>query len=288
MPNVLPSTTSPRATHAPSILGIWRLGEPIQQGEMACLNLAQPADSGGSPRWDYVIKWAATSQHHCDGRGQEFQAQQARTQVVQFAAAAASVTHPNLVAVLDGSVSGPSPFVVMPRLEGETMQSHFDSIDAKPLPVALWLIRQAAQALSAMHDVGWVHGDVKPENIMVGPRGHVTVIDLGFALRVHTPIGPVFRGTPAYASPELASGNTAALTAMDIFSLGRVLWQWLARVEPASESQLEPVAELVEHMVAEQPNERPEANEVAQRLLQLEIETLGRHIGPGTGIRRAA
>lgn len=261
-----------------SILGIWRLGKTLYRSETAELSIAQPADAAGSPRWDYVIKCAV-------GEEDDYEA---RHQINRFTAAATAVSHPNLVAILDASVSGASPYVVMPRVEGRTMQQHFDRFDVKPLPVALWLVRQVAQALEALHGAGWIHGDVKPANVIIGARGHVTLIDLSFAARVHTPLGMLFRGTPAYAAPELVAGNTAALPAMDLFALGRMLWQWLTRIEPVSEQQLEPVASLVEQMVAENPDERPDAETVRRRLLQLEIETLGWRIGPGRERRRAA
>lgn len=275
------NATSPAvdpAPGAPSILGIWRLGPTVHRSKMAELSIAQPADAAGSPRWDYVVKRAIGDEGDCEPRHQ----------INRFTAAATAASHPNLIAVLDGSVSGPSPHVVMPRVEGATMQRHLDHHDAQPLPVALWMVRQVAQGLEALHSTGWIHGDVKPANVMVGSRGHVTLIDLGFAAQIHSPLGALFRGTPAYAAPELIEGNTAALPAMDIFALGRLLWQSLTRIEPASEQQLEAVAELVEAMVAEKPSERPEAGSVKRRLLQLEIESLGCHLGPGGGYRRRA
>ncbi|MDB4654510.1 protein kinase family protein, partial [Rubripirellula sp.] len=76
------------------------------------------------------------------------------------------------------------------------------------------------------------------------------------------------------------AGSLAAIPAMDIFSLGRVLWQWITRTEQVSQIMLEPVADLVQQMVSKEPDERPTASGVVQLLLQLEIETLGRHIGP--------
>jgi serine/threonine protein kinase len=258
----------------PSILGIWRIGETLHSGGFAEVSLAQPADAAGSPRWDYVIK-RANDEHALEGR----------RQILQFIAAAADIAHPNLIAVLDASTTATSPYLVMPRLEGQTMQSRMESDDRTPLPVALWLVRQAAQALDALHLGGWVHGDVKPENMIVGSRGHVTLVDLGFAARTHSMPQHHYRGTPAYSAPEALAGEIAAMPAMDIFSLGRILWLWMTRTEQQSQSLLEPVAELVEGMVCSDMSERPTAAAVAKLLLRLEIETLGRHIGPR---RRAA
>lgn len=277
------SNRSQQKCKQPAILGIWRLGEVIHESSTTQLLLAQPADSVGSPRWDYVIKRAKSGTDHLEGS----------RQIQQSIAAASCVRHPNLIALLDASTTSNQPYMVMPRLEGEPMQSHLESIHSKPLPVALWLIRQLAQALDSLHATGWVHGDVKPANSVVGSRGHVTLVDLGFASRIHTLPNHHFRGTPEYAAPEAWAGKLAAIPAMDIFSLGRVLWHWITRTEQVSQIMLEPVADLVQQMVSLDPDERPTAAEVGQQLLQLEIETLGRHIGPAsttslTANRRAA
>ncbi|MGI9473811.1 MAG: protein kinase domain-containing protein [Rubripirellula sp.] len=278
------STNRARSADArPSILGIWRIGESIHESNSAELSLAQPADAAGSPRWDYVIKRAIEGQDQLEGR----------RQILQFIASATGVVHPNLVPVLDASTTASLPYLVMPRLEGQSMKQHLDVEVRKPLPVALWLVRQVAQALDSLHGTGWVHGDVKPENAMVGPRGHVTLVDLGFASRIHTVPNHHYRGTPAYSAPEALAGEMAAMPAMDIFSLGRVLWQWLTCTEQVHQGLLEPVAELVETMVSNDPLERPTAANVVKQLLRLEIETLGRHIGPtqprrSNPIRRAA
>ena len=278
-----PTNRSPKKPRQPSILGIWRIGESIHESSAAELSLAQPADAAGSPRWDYVIKRAVDGQDQLEGR----------RQILQFIASTAGVVHPNLVPVLDASTTATLPYLVMPRLEGQSMQRHLESDVPKPLPVALWLVRQVAQALDALHSAGWIHGDVKPDNTMVGTRGHVTLVDLGFASRVHTVPRHHYRGTPAYSAPEAIAGEMAAMPAMDIFSLGRVLWQWLTCTEQVHPGLLEPVAELVESMVSNDSAERPSAAEVVKQLLRLEIETLGRHIGPthsrvADGTRRAA
>ncbi len=252
----------------PAILGIWRVGKSLHRSPTAELALAQPADAVRSPRWDYVIKRAVQDDV------------ESRRQISQFVAAASTIVHPNSIAVLDASSSGGSPYLVMPRLDGVTMQAHLDASELKPLPVALWLVRQVAQALDALHAAGWVHGDVKPENAIVGARGHVTLIDLSFACRVHTVAGNHFRGTPEYTAPENLASNHAALPSADIFSLGRILWKWLTHTYPTHRLVLEPIADLVEKMVSDNPSERPTASRIAKQLLKLEIETLGQHIGP--------
>lgn len=261
----------------PSILGIWRLGQAVHSGRFAELALAQPADAEGSPRWDYALKRAVEAAS----------SPESLRQIVQFNAAASRISHPNVIPILDTSVSGVSPYIVMPRIEGTTLQAHLECDELKPLPVALWLVRQVAQGLSAIHDAGWVHGDVKPDNIMVGPSGHVTLIDLGFATQVHTVSGTKFRGTPEYAAPELLSENMAALPANDMFSLGRILWKCLTFVATDDESDIDPVAELIGALVSKEPNDRPTAEEITAELLHLEINTLGQHFDPVTG-RRAA
>lgn len=274
MPNVSLNQTIRPVVTSPSIQGIWRLGETIRESKQTAVALAQPADAIGSPRWDYVVKRALPDQ---------FEGQR---QISQFVTSASAIVHPNAIPVLDASVTGTSPYLVMPRLEGQTMGYHLANVST-PLPIALWLVRQIAQALEAIHTAGWVHGDVKPDNVMVGIRGHVTLIDFGFATRVYSIPNHVYRGTPDYSSPEALSGQTAMIPAMDIFSLGRVLWQWLAHSEPAPRTHLEPVADLVEQMVADDPGQRPKARTIAKQLLRLEIETLGKHIVP-VGARRAA
>ncbi|WP_339937436.1 protein kinase family protein [Novipirellula rosea] len=273
-----PNTAATRPTDSRgSILGIWRLGKRIHQGDTAELAYAQPADATGSPRWDYVVR-----------RGIGENTIESLRQIQQFTACATEVFHPNLIAVLDASDSGTSPFLVMPRLDALTMHEHLNQQPRKPLPVGLWLVRQVAQALEAMHAGGWVHGDVKPMNVMVGATGHVTLIDLGFAERVHCSPKRLFRGTPEYAAPETMTDKMVALPASDIFSLGRILWQWLTRVEAASDLLLSPVAELVETMISPRPSDRPTANDVTRQLLRLEIESLGCHIEPDKRRRRAA
>jgi serine/threonine protein kinase len=257
----------------PEQLGIWRLGSNLHSNSTFHVTQAQPIDAIGSPRWDYVIKMGLST----DGRDG----------ITRSISSGSMVAHPNVVPVLDGDVDGETPFLVMPLLEGQTMKWHLTNGPRKPLPVALWLVRQICQGLQSIHASGWTHGDVKPENLIVGNNGHVTLIDLAFAHQGTVPQSEPFRGTPQYAAPELLANASSGSPASDLFATGRVLWEWLSRVDTSSESILSPVCELVESMVDESPLNRPSAGEVTKALLRLEIDTLGEHIVPAQQ-RRAA
>lgn len=282
------AATSPIASEqalrasAPSLVGIWRLGQMIYASPHSRLYAAQPADADGSPRFDYVVRTVS-------------EVRESRTasvaQIERFAMAASVASHPNLIVVLDSSIQSTYPFLVMPRLSGVTLRQAMAG-KRQALPVVLWTVRQAAQALVAMHSASWVHGDVKPENIFLSEQGHVTLLDLGFARQIGSPLQDAFMGTPNYAAPELKSDRVQSVSgAADIYSLGQVLFELLAWCGPTikNQSAIEPVADLITEMIADDDAARPIAQDVASRLLRLEIETLGEHIQPEPlPIRRAA
>jgi serine/threonine protein kinase len=148
----------------------------------------------------------------------------------------------------------------------------------------LWWARQAAQGTAAIHAEGWVHRDLKPANLLVSPQGHVTILDFGFATQANNVADPVFRGTPQFAAPEVLRGDSPANPAADVYALGCLLQRMLAasqREAPLPEA----VEALLAETLAERPQQRPAAASLVDRLLRLEIETLGRHIRPH---RRAA
>jgi len=264
------------------LLGIWRLGQPIHIGQHSQLFTAQPADADGNPRFDYVVRTISEERQYRE---------ESVAQIHRFATAAGVAKHPNLIVVLDSSLESATPFIIMPRLTGCTLAQWLTSQSLQPLPVVLWAIRQAAQGLAALHASSWVHGDVKSENLFVGQLGHITLLDLGFARPIGTPSGSTFMGTPQYASPECLSENPSpAITASDIWSLGKVLLELLAWTSPSVRNQaaLEPAAELVSEMLSEEAASRPTADVVASRLLRLEIETLGEHIQPSQPSRSRA
>jgi len=143
----------------------------------------------------------------------------------------ASLNHPNIAAIygLEGQA------IVMELVEGETLKGPL------PLPEALNIARQIAEALEAAHDKGIIHRDLKPGNIKLTPDGVVKVLDFGLAKAVEhnsrsgadsptltmraTEAGPIL-GTAGYMSPEQAAGKPVDRRA-DIWSFGVVLYELL-------------------------------------------------------------
>ena len=117
-------------------------------------------------------------------------------------------------------------------------------------PRALWIIRQTAEALSALDRAGWMHGDVKPGNLMISPSGHVTLLDLNFARRHGESGAAVDRcilGTFYYIAPELLTSAIRADIRSDIYSLGVVFYEMLAGRRPFEAEDMADLAALHLH-----------------------------------------
>jgi two-component system LytT family response regulator len=152
---------------------------------------------------------------------------------------ASALSHPHAAHIYEiGEVNG-SHFLAMEYIEGETLESRLTG-DPLPLSEILSIAAQVADALEAAHARGIVHRDIKPANLMIGARGHVTVLDFGLAKflpeqsdktssssQVATQFltsGGVVLGTVSYMSPEQALGRTVDHRS-DLFSLGIVLYR---------------------------------------------------------------
>jgi len=209
-----------------------------------------------------------------------------------------TVHHPHLVSVLSADIVQPPYFVVMPWLTGTTLAQRLACQPVLELPDTLWIVRQAAEALDALHAAGWMHGDVKPSNLFVSPEGHVTLLDLGFARRP-AEIGSVLdrcvMGTCNYIAPEMITSALRTDIRSDLYSLGVVLFEMLSgrlpwkasdladlarqhhEVRPPELRHLVPglptgVARLVREMLCKEPLRRPQTpRELLERLVPLEI-----------------
>jgi CheY-like chemotaxis protein len=128
--------------------------------------------------------------------------------LVDEARALASLHHPNVVLVLELAQSAHGPLVVMEWIDGRSADTLVAEGPAAPPSVAS-IITATAKALAALHEAGWVHGDVKPSNILIERRtGRVVLADMGLAQRLETvPARTFVRGTPGYMAPEAALGG---------------------------------------------------------------------------------
>ena len=147
---------------------------------------------------------------------------------------AARLNHPHVVAVYDLVIEADEQWLVMEYVEGATLAALVQRDGALSPDAAAPILRQVADALAAAHAAGIVHRDVKPSNILVAPDGQVKLSDFGIARAEAdaslTQTGLV-TGSPAYLSPEVASGQQAT-TASDVWSLGATTYFTLAGHPP--------------------------------------------------------
>jgi serine/threonine protein kinase len=217
------------------------------------------------------------------------------------ARAGLAVTHPHLVRITHAHVLHPPYFLVMDLLPGESLRQRLQREYRLSVADALWISRQTAEALAALHQAGFLHGDVKPDNLRLIDNGTAVLTDLGFAHRpgenaAFLRAGYVL-GTANYLAPELCDELPGEELASDLFSLGVMLFEMLTGQLPYPRGSLrqtfrrhhcdppadirtlagplpEALAELVERLLAHQPEDRPRASSVVQHLVKLEIATL--------------
>jgi len=158
---------------------------------------------------------------------------------IREAKAAASLSHPNIVSVLDqgwnqGGV--PCVFIVMELVEGATLRDYIHEQGALPIARALQIITPIASALAAAHKLGIVHRDIKPENILVSKEGRIKIADFGLARgallgSTLTAESSVILGSVSYLSPEQVQRGISDARS-DVYSLGIVLFEVLTGQKP--------------------------------------------------------
>jgi serine/threonine protein kinase len=200
---------------------------------------------------------------------------------------ARGLDHPAVVHIDRFSEAGGLPHLVMELFPHANLKKQLAAGTEEIAPRLHRLVTQLAWALDHMHGRGWVHRDVKPENILASADGDVKLIDLAIAARRASPLRRLLggksraQGSPSYIAPEQIRGLPVDPGA-DMYSLGCVLFELLAGMPPYTASTTEElllkhlsatppsvevfnrdatasVSKLIRQMLAKKPADRPES-----------------------------
>ena len=192
------------------------------------------------------------------------------------AMAVAKLNHPNIVHVYIFGCVDQINFIAMEYVQGTNLREYIIKKGALDLPLAFSIMRQTGQAIGAAGEVGLVHRDVKPENILMTKKGRAKVADFGLCRdqdsnRVHLTKDGVTMGTPLYMSPEQAQGHPIDHRG-DLYSLGVTYYHMLAGVPPfhadtALALALKQVRELPRSMLIHRPDLPTELDRLVLKLM---------------------
>ena len=183
------------------------------------------------------------------------------------ARAVATLSHPNVVTVIDRGDEDGRQFIVFEYVDGENLKRLLEREGPLPVERALELAMQVARGLSFAHQEGLVHRDVKPQNVLLNGDGRAKVTDFGIARSLDvqqgvTRTGTVL-GTSDYIAPEQAQGQ-AVDEQSDVYSLGVVLYELLTGKVPFPGENF--VAVAMRHINEPPPSVRASRPEVPPRV----------------------
>ena len=146
---------------------------------------------------------------------------------------------PRIVRGIDHGFERGTHFMIMEYVDGSSLGQALSEVGAFPVRDAVRITRQVAEALGYLHSQGYLHRDVKPDNVLLDASGNVKLCDLGFAVPIpkHAADKPKVEtavGTAGYMSPEMMKGAGEVKVGADIYSLGIHLYALLTGHEPYS------------------------------------------------------
>ena len=166
------------------------------------------------------------------------------------AQAAASLSHPGIVAVFDSGEDAEGPYIVLELVEGTTLAAHLARTGPLDPGTVTGLVAQVASALDHAHSQGVVHRDVKPANLILESGGRIRLADFGIARTIDDPAtitdSGELVGTITYLAPEILAGDPATPSS-DIYSLGAVTYELLSGRPPYRAENPAALLEAVRH-----------------------------------------
>ena len=217
----------PHKGKRPETIGNYRILDTLGQGGMGTVYLAQPMDGKSS----HKVAVKVLRDEHRNPLRQQY--------ILREAAILAQLDHPNIARLLDvGITGGGKPFFVMTYIEGIPLIQYFQQKDASPRTIVKIFLK-ICDAVRYAHQHLIIHRDLKPENLLITPSGEPKLLDFGVAKILDMADGPdtavtaTRMLTPQYASPEQIFGESISVRT-DIFSLGTMLYEFLAGEKPFS------------------------------------------------------
>ncbi|MFI0236644.1 Stk1 family PASTA domain-containing Ser/Thr kinase [Streptomyces sp. NPDC016845] len=187
---------------------------------------------------------------------------------IREAKSVARLAHPNVVGVFDQGAEGAYVYLAMEYIAGCTLRDVLRDRGALRPRAALDILEPVLAALGAAHRAGFVHRDMKPENILIGDDGRVKVADFGLVRAVDTVTNTTgtLLGTVSYLAPEQIEDGTAT-PGVDVYACGVVLYEMLTGAKPHSGDT--PAQVLYKHL-----NEDVPAPSIAVPGLPAALDTL--------------
>ena len=194
--------------------------------------------------------------------------------------ACSKVKHKNIISLFEmGVTQSGEPFYTMEFLPHPSLSEVISDVGPIDESQALRIIIQLTKALEHCHSLGVIHRDVKPDNIIVTPKGRLMLVDFGLAADAEqtalTADGAVL-GTPHYMAPEVVKGQ-AAKEAADIYAVGAVAYEMLAghrpiKAESLQEAMMAILCGQIEPITQLRPNLHPLWQEVIGKAMALELD----------------
>jgi serine/threonine-protein kinase len=184
------------------------------------------------------------------------------------------ITHPNILRTHDLGESGGLRYLSMEFVRGLTLKQLIEASDVLPTPVGLRIAKQLCAGLAAAHEVGVIHRDIKPQNIIIEAAGGLKIMDFGIARlkeeRGMTAEGTVV-GTPDYMSPEQARGVALDFRS-DIYSTGVVLYEVFTGTLPFEGDT--PLAVVLKHIQENPPSPQTRNPKIDPKISQIVLKCM--------------